>query len=390
MSEARNFDVVIYGASGFTGRLVVEYLTKTYGDDPWPFWAVAGRNTEKLRAVLKEVGAPGDTPVIEADAEDPGSLAAMAKSAKCVLTTVGPYTLYGEPLVKACAEAGTDYVDLCGEPLFMHEMIKEYSDAAKSSGARIVFSCGFDSIPFDLGVFYLQEEAKKKFGAPCPSVRGLIRGMKGTWSGGTLASGRATMAALKENPALFPVLTDPFALTPGYKGAAQPDGASVMEDPKLGWLAPFVMAVINTKNVHRSNFLMGRPYGDDFTYSEMVMTGPGEQGQATAKKVASDDGMMREDGPKPGEGPSREEREAGSYDILFVGETSTSEEIRASVKGDMDPGYGSTSKMLTEAALCLIKDRADVAGGVWTPAPALGAPLIKRLEEKAGLTFTLE
>ena len=304
-------------------------------------------------------------------------------------TTVGPYQLYGEPLVAACVAAGADYVDLCGEPAWMRAMIDIYDAAAKASGARIVFSCGFDSIPFDLGVFFLQQEAMRRFGAPCREVKGRVRKMKGKFSGGTAASLKATMAAAFRDPSLIELLKNPFALTPGFEGAKQPSGSRPMEENGV-WLAPFVMAPINTKNVHRSNMLLGSPWGRDFAYSEMLVTGPGAGGEAAAKAVAADTSLMGEDAPKPGEGPTREERDTGFYDILFLGQTADGRTLKAAVTGDKDPGYGSTSKMIAEAALCLIRDIPDGQGGVLTPAPAMGAALVSRLEKNAGLTFTIE
>jgi len=387
----KEFDVIVYGASGYTGRLVAEYLSRQYADDKDLNWAMAGRSADKLAAVRDEIGAPQDTPLVVADASDPASVDAMVKRAKVILTTVGPYQLYGSDLVTACAKTGTDYVDLCGEPPWMREMIDAHGEAAKASGARIVFSCGFDSIPFDLGVLFLQEEAKKKFGKPCTEVKGLVRKMKGTFSGGTAASLKATMAAAFKDPKVIELLKSPFALAPGFDGPKQPSGSKPQFDEEMGmWLAPFVMAPINTKNVHRSNFLMGHAYGDDFRYSEMLIAGPGDQGEATAKAVAGDTSLMGDDAPKPGEGPTKEEREAGHYDVLFIGRTADGEEIRVGVAGDMDPGYGSTSKMIAEAALCLIRDRTDTQGGVWTTAPAMGSALIDRLMRNAGLTFAVE
>ncbi|MEO1252451.1 MAG: saccharopine dehydrogenase NADP-binding domain-containing protein [Pseudomonadota bacterium] len=387
----KEFDVAVFGATGFTGRLVAEYLSKTYPPGGDVSWAMVGRSQDKLEAVRDEIGAPADTPLVVADAGDPASLKSLVERAKVVLTTVGPYQLYGNELVAACAEHGTDYVDLCGEPAWMRQMIEKHSDAAKASGARIVFSCGFDSIPSDLGVFLLQEEAKKKFGAPCSTVKGLVRSMKGTFSGGTAASLKATMAAAMKDPSVIEHLKNPFSLAPGFAGPKQPSGSKVIYDEAVGsWLAPFVMAAINTKNVHRSNALMDHPYGEDFVYSEMVMTGPGDKGEAAARHIQQDDSLSRDDGPKPGEGPSREEREAGSFDILFLGETAKGEVLKVGVTGDKDPGYGSTSKMISEAAICLIKDRADTPGGIWTTAPAMGHDLIGRLRKNAGLTFEVE
>lgn len=385
----KEFDLIVYGATGYTGRLVAEYLVQRYGADPSLKWAMAGRSHGKLREVRAEIDPLEVTPLVVADAEDPASLAAMAARARCVITTVGPYQLYGEPLVAACAEAGADYVDLCGEPAWMRSMIDKYDAAAKKSGARIVFSCGFDSIPFDLGVWFTQEESQKEFGAPAREIKCRVRAMKGKFSGGTAASLKATMAAAFNDPSIIDLLKSPFALTPGFEGEKQPSGSKPVEENGV-WMAPFIMAPINTKNVHRSNFLMNHPYGKDFLYSEMMMTGAGAQGEAIAKAVAADTSLMGDDAPKPGEGPTKEERDTGFYDVLFIGETARGEKIRTHCKGDRDPGYGSTSKMIAEAAICLVRDRADTAGGVWTPAAAMGKALLKRLEANAGLTFGRE
>lgn len=386
MSKA--FNIVVYGATGFTGRLVAEYLNEKYGNGGNVTWAMAGRSADKLASVRDEMNLPADTPMIVANADEPASLEAMCQQADCVLTTVGPYSLYGEPLVKACADSGTHYVDLSGEPLWMKQMIETHGAAAKASGARIVHSCGFDSIPFDLGVQYLQEEAQKSFGAPCSRVRGRMRAMQGTFSGGTAASGAATMAAIQKDPSLLQHMMNPFSLAEGFAGPDQPAGNKVTEEDGI-WLAPFVMAVINTKNVHRSNALMGHAYGKDFVYDEMMMTGPGDQGKAIADSVA---GMTLggENPPKPGEGPSKEEREAGHYNYLAIGEGPSGQTLKVAVTGDKDPGYGSTSKIIAEAAICLIKDCAELPGGIYTPAPAMGAKLRERLVANAGLTFDVE
>ncbi len=391
MAGDREFDVIVYGASGYTGRLVAEYLSKQYGIGGEVKWAMAGRSADKLAAVRDEIGAPAETPLVVADASDEASLADMVKRTKVVLTTVGPYQLYGSDLVAKCAALGTDYVDLCGEPTWMRQMIDAHEEAAKASGARIVFSCGFDSIPSDLGIYFLQEAAKEKWGSTVNRVKGRVRVMKGTFSGGTAASLKATMAAAFKDPSLMELLKNPFSLTPGFQGAEQPHGAAVEYEEDMGsWVTPFVMAAINTRNVHRSNFLMNKAYGDDFVYDEMMLTGPGEQGEAIAKAVASDKSLGGDGGPKPGEGPSKEEREAGKFDILFVGINDNGERINVGVTGDKDPGYGSTSKMISESAICLVKDATETPGGIWTTAPAMGSRLIKRLVDNAGLTFTVE
>ncbi len=390
MKQDREIGIIVYGATGYTGKLVAEYLNRQYGVGGDLSWAMAGRSQEKLESVRDELGIDAALPLIVADAGNPDSVARMVARAAIVLTTVGPYQQYGSELLAACANAGTDYVDLCGEPNWMLEMINAHADAAKASGARIVFSCGFDSIPFDLGVFYLQEMARESLGAPVARVRGRVRSMKGTWSGGTLASFRATMAAVAENPALVATLTNPFALTPGFTGPEQPHGMKPVYEDVLGsWSAPFVMATINSKNIHRSNLLLGHAYGEDFVYDEMLLTGPGEAGEAAAKAVAADKSMAS-DTTAPGEGPSREERENGYYDVLFVGQDTAGKTLRASVKGDMDPGYGSTSKMIAESAVCLLLNPNLASGGIWTPAGAMGHALIERLQANAGLQFQPE
>lgn len=390
MTQTREFGITVYGATGYTGRLICEYLHSRYGVDGEVKWAMAGRSRAKLEAVRDEMGIPANIALVIADADDLGSIKAMVANTKVVLTTVGPYQLYGSALVAQCAAAGTDYVDLCGEPGWMHQMIAQYQAAAKQSGARILFSCGFDSIPFDLGVLFLQEAAKQRFGAPMSSVKARVRVMKGGFSGGTLASLKATMASAAKQPELIKVLQDPFALTEGVSGPQQPTGSVPQYDEELGsWSAPFVMATINTKNVHRTNFLLNHAFGHDFIYDEMLFTGPGEKGEAAAKAVAADRSMASSD-LKPGDGPTKEERDNGSYDVLFAGTSKKGEILKASVKGDRDPGYGSTSKMIAESAVCLLLNPEVASGGIWTPGAALGDLLIKRLEKNAGLTFTLE
>ena len=381
----REFDIIVYGATGFTGRLVAEYLVQTGAKR----WAMAGRSLTKLQEVRDLIGAPADTPLVTANADDPASLRALCERTTVVLTTVGPYQLYGNDLVAACADSGTAYVDLCGEPAWMREMIDKHHARAQATGARIVFSCGFDSIPFDLGVLTLQEAAKERFGRPCPRVKGRVRVMKGGFSGGTAASLKATLAAAARNPSIIALLTNPFALTPGFTGPSQPVGMLPEYDRTIeAWTAPFIMAPINTKNVHRTNFLLGEAFGADFVYDEMMVAGLGDMGKAAAEAIAKINPLAGDKGPKPGEGPSKEERDSGHYDILFVGEMGGGERIDAVVTGDRDPGYGSTSKMIAEAALCLVEDVADAKGGIWTPGAIMGAPLRKRLIEKAGLTFT--
>jgi short subunit dehydrogenase-like uncharacterized protein len=387
MNNPANYDFVVYGASGFTGKLVVEYALNQYSNKDIS-WAIAGRNLEKLQNLKEKLKLTNDVGIIQVDSEDQSSIDALVMQTKCVLTTVGPYQLYGDKVVRACISSGTDYVDLCGEVGFMHKIISECSAEAKQTGARIVFSCGFDSIPFDLGVLFVQEEVMSRLNKYAPSVRGRVRDMNGEFSGGTAASMKATMAALQSDPELLNVLVNPHALCEGFQGVQQDDDSKPVYDEELDtWVAPFFMAPINTKNIHRSNKLMNHIYGESFKYNEMWIQGPGEEGKAAAEFISTMNPLG--DAPEPGEGPSRESRENGNYDVLFCADVD-GETIKASVNGDMDPGYGSTSKMITESAICLVKDCQDLAGGIYTPASSMGTKLIKRLESNAGLTFKLE
>ena len=388
MSNLNKYDFVIYGATGFTGKLVVEYAIKQYNNNNEVSWAIAGRNNEKLEHVQEKYNLPSEIGKIVVDSNDQNSIDEMVSQTKCVLTTVGPYKLYGEKIIKTCISTGTDYVDLCGEPGFMHKIISECSAEAKETGARVVFSCGFDSIPFDLGVLFVQEEVMSKLNKYAPSVRGRVRAMNGEFSGGTAASMKATMAALQSDPELINILVNPHALCEGIQGVQQDDDSKPTYDEELNtWVAPFFMAPINTKNIHRSNKLMNHIYGENFKYNEMWIQGPGEEGKAAAEFISTMNPLG--DAPEPGDGPSRESRENGNYDVLFCADVD-GETIKASVSGDMDPGYGSTSKMIAESAVCLVKDCEDLAGGIYTPAASMGKKLIKRLESNAGLTFKLE
>lgn len=391
MKSSSKFDIVVYGSTGFTGQLVAEYLAAHYQGESGPKWAMAGRSLDKLASVRDAIGAPADIALIKADASDPESLKAMIDQTSSVVSTVGPYQLYGSELVALCAATGTDYLDLCGEPVWMRQMIDAHESTAKASGARIVFSCGFDSVPFELGAFFVQEEAKRVLGAPVSRVKGRVRDMRGTLSGGTAASGRATFEAVAKDLSLVSILNDPFALTPGFSGTKQPKGnRPVYEEDLQSWTAPFMMALINTRNVHRSNMLMGFPYGREFVYDEMVLTGPGQKGEANAKLVmAANSEKTGPNAPKPGEGPSKEERENGRYDLFYVAIAPDGRQVRASVKGDRDPGYGSTSKMIAECAICL-REMPEIRGGMWTPGAAMGHRLITRLVDHAGITFEVE
>jgi short subunit dehydrogenase-like uncharacterized protein len=407
----RSYDLIVFGATGFTGRLVAQYLVQAYGAGgahahEAPTWAMAGRSLSKLEEVRDLIGAPSDLPLIMVDAQDDKALLAMARQAKVIITTVGPYQLHGEPLLKACVDAGTDYVDLCGEPNWMADMIDRYETAAEASGARIVFSCGFDSIPFDMGVLYLQTQANQRFGTPLRQVQGRVKVMKGGFSGGTAASLLATLNAAGGSAEVAATMRNPFALVPGFTGPQQPDDSvAVFDEAAKAWAGPFVMAAINTKNVHRTNALRGHAYGRDFTYDERQLTASGRGGELRARGMASAAKWQnrllgfgptrkligRFALPQPGQGPSLRERETGRYEVWFSGQAADGQWLRAIVKGDRDPGYGSTSKLITESALCLIREvnHSVTPGGVWTPAAAMGTALIDRLNMRAGLSFEM-
>jgi short subunit dehydrogenase-like uncharacterized protein len=402
----KKFNVIVFGATGFTGRLVAQYLLQRYGVGGEVAWAIAGRSASKLADVRQAIGAPESLPIVTADAADQRGLTSLVQQTQVVLTTVGPYQQHGEPLARACATAGTDYVDLCGEPVWMAQMIPVLEPLARASGARIVFSCGFDSIPFDLGVVFLQDAAVRRFGQALRHVHGRVKRLKGTASGGTIASMLATLHAIRATPALARVLRDPFALTPGFKGPRQPPGSDAAYDELAkSWTGPFVMAPVNTKNVHRTNALRGHPWGEDFVYDERMMTGDGVQGRARARNLARMSALQMAllsfaptrallktfALPKPGQGPSAADQEKGHYELLFIGEAPNGQTLSATVKGDRDPGYGSTCKLVAEAALCLAQDvpRTQTPGGVWTPGSAMGLVLQRRLHERAGLTFQI-
>lgn len=412
----REFDLILFGATGFTGRLVAEHLLRQHGPGGGGFrdgglrWALAGRQLQKLESVRAGLGAQAASlPLLVADAADAGHMAALARRTRAVISTVGPYQRHGTPLVSACAAAGTDYVDLCGEPLWMAQMVRQLQAPAEASGARIVFSCGFDSIPFDLGVVFLQQALLERYGLPAQEVRARVKVLKGTLSGGTAASALATFEQTARDPALAAAMADPFALTadsPGFRGPPQPDDDSAAyDDWARTWTGPFMMAAINTKNVHRTHALRGCPWGRDFRYSERMVTGRGPAGELKARSLARQSNWQnrllgfaptrkligRFALPQPGQGPSAAAREAGRFEVHFTGETAAGQRLTAVVTGDRDPGYGSTSKMVGESALCLLQDVGQRAtpGGVWTAGSAMGLALVRRLQAHAGLGFEL-
>lgn len=401
-----SFDIVVFGATSFVGKILCSYMAEQYGLGGSVRWAVAGRSRVKLEALRASLGKAADSlELIVADASDEVALKAMVARAKVIISTVGPYALYGEPLVKVCAETGTDYVDLTGETQWIRRMVRRYEDVAQASGARIVHCCGFDSIPSDLGVHFLEREANAKFGAPATRVKMGVKAIKGGMSGGTVASLMNVMKEVAKEPELKKELADPYSICPREHGfsARQRNITGVKFDKDLGrWLAPFIMAAINTRVVHRTNALNGKAYGAHFRYDEAMMMK--SRMQATVATLGMGIFMVlaamaptrylleRFVVPKPGEGPSPDEQLNGFYDLRFFGKTEAGDVIRARVTGDRDPGYGSTAKMLAQAGICLAQDIAkpDLKGGFWTPATALGDKLIDRLEKHAGLVFALD
>lgn len=403
----QSYEVVVFGATSFVGQILARYLLDTFGVDGDLRWAIAGRSSAKLATLKQDLGGAADSlPVLLADADDEVALAAMCEQAKVVISTVGPYALYGSPLVKICAETGTDYCDLTGEVQWIRRMIQAHEATAKKSGARIVHCCGFDSIPSDMGVHFLQQHAQARFGAPCNSVRMRVKAMRGGMSGGTVASLMNVAAEVAQNPALRKELANPYSICPEGSGSKvrQPNVKFAEYDAQArSWVAPFVMAAINTRVVQRSNALLGGAYGPDFRYDEAMMVGGGVAGRLKATAVAGGLGgflvaaalkpsrwvLERFVVPAPGEGPTPEQQRKGFFDLRFFGTTADGHQLSVKVTGDRDPGYGSTAKMLGQAGVCLAKDISakDCAGGFWTPATAFGDQLIDRLRAHSGLVF---
>ncbi|MDJ0701611.1 MAG: saccharopine dehydrogenase NADP-binding domain-containing protein [Woeseiaceae bacterium] len=406
MTESREFDVVLWGATGFTGRLVAEYLAATYTDTASLRWAIAGRNEDKLRQLQTELSLGDDVGLITGDSHDAASLEAMAARTSVVITTVGPYALYGSELVAACVESGTHYCDLAGEAQWIRRMIDAHHERAAQTGARIVHCCGFDCVPMDLGVWFLQRESQARYGSFCASIRMLVKALKGGWSGGTMASAINLMREAREDREVMLALVNPYALNPAgeREGPDSREQSDIRyDDDARSWTAPFIMALINKRIVHRSNALLGYPWGRGFRYDEAVMTGDGAGGRLKALSVGAGLGalmfgasraftrrlLQRFALPEPGEGPSREQREAGFYVLQQTGKLADGSIIRSRVSGDRDPGYGSTSKIIAECGVCLAKDELDTPGGVYTPASAMAAALLPRLTQNAGLSFEI-
>ncbi len=406
MAEPK-YSVIVFGATSFVGQILCRYLLEQFGSKLK--WAAAGRSKEKLEALRTELGKKAARlPLLVANSNDEASLQAMCQQTRVVVSTVGPYALFGETLVKVCAESGTDYCDLTGEVQWIRRMISAYESTARASGARIVHCCGFDSIPSDLGVYYLQQQSWARFGRPCTRVKMRVKALAGAASGGTVASLINVVKEAAKDADLRRELADPYSICPpGHGFTARQENLTMGQfDPDFkSWITPFVMSGINTRIVHRSNALAKKEYGANFTYDEASMTKGGAKGWAMAQGMAVGmAGFMlavavppvcrlieKHVVPQPGEGPSPAAQARGFYDLRFLGRTEKGEQIRVKVTGDRDPGYGSTAKMLGQAAVCLAQDISpeERAGGFWTPATLFGDKLITRLEKDAGLSFSV-
>ena len=410
----QSYDVVVFGATSFVGQILTRYMTEQFntGHDRAGklTWAIAGRSQSKLEKLRASLGSAGsDVALIIADAANEAQLRAMCAQARVVVSTVGPYALYGETLIDVCTDTGTDYCDLTGETQWIKRMLERYELAAIQSGARIVHCCGFDSVPSDLGVFFLQQQALQRFGQNCPQVKMRVKRMSGGASGGTIASMLNVTKEAAADPELRKQLANPYSICPpdhGFTARQHNVKAAEYDVDFEAWTGPFVMAAINTRIVHRSNALTDSSYGKTFRYDEALLTGSGLKGRLAALGVAGGLGgfvavaaipptrwaLEKFVLPKAGEGPSEEAQILGGYDLRFIGETANGDSLRVKVTGDRDPGYGSTAKMLGQAAACLALDvtKTNKPGGFWTPATIFEDKLIDRLRAHAGLTFEID
>jgi short subunit dehydrogenase-like uncharacterized protein len=409
-NRIREYDLILLGASGFTGKLVAEYLLRTYGIGEDLNWAIAGRNQAKLESIRDEL--QGQSPaqslsILLTDSHDEESLNNLARQTTVICSTVGPYALLGSEVVAACAANGTHYCDLTGEVQWMQRMIEAHEGAAQASGARLVHTCGFDSIPSDLGVLFMQNAMQEQHGVPATHVKYRVGGFSGAASGGTIASMINMFDEMAVDPTLQERMADPYSLLPAGapRGTDVADQTGAVFDADFDrWTIPFMMAGINTRVVRRSNALLDFAWGEDFNYDEATLIAEGKGALAARMAVAATVGGMAAMSvkplravlmrflPSPGEGPTPQQQEKGYFDIrmLAIHPQDSSKNLMGKVYGDRDPGYGSTAKMLGESAVCLAKDALTCGGGFWTPASAMGDALISRLQTKAGVTFTLE
>ena len=396
MIDKREYDIIIWGASGFTGRLVAEYLYTNYNSKDLK-WAIAGRDNQKLISIRKTF-LNDEVPIVLANSFDETSLNKMTQRANVICSTVGPYAKYGSLLVKSCIKNKTHYCDLAGEAQWIRKMIDLYHEEAIRNQVKIVNSCGYDSIPSDMGVYFINKNLSKKN----LTIKMRVTGTKGGYSGGTYASMQNIIKEASSDREVRKSLTNPYGLNPvgEQSGHDKRDLSSVVFDKKIkSWIAPFLMAGINTKIVRRSNALSNYNYGKDFKYDEAVMTGKGIKGQLAgimlsiplillaAKPGSILNKIFSFFVPKPGQGPDKKERESGYFSSKFFVFDEHSNSSIFKVTGDRDPGYGSTSKMLAESAVCLAKDNLDNTFGIITPSYAMGNNILERLVSNAGLSF---
>ncbi len=410
--STKSYDLIVFGATGFVGQIIARYLLEPAVKQDDFKWAVAGRSEKKLDQLKTELGEKaGGLSTLVVDAADNAALMEMCRQTKVVISTVGPYALYGEPLINACVETGTDYCDLCGEIQWIYRMLERYQGRAAETGARIVNCCGFDSIPSDLGVYFLQQQALERFGGICTRIKMRVGRVKGSFSGGTIASMITSTKEGLADPAMRRAMEDVYSLCPPdfTLRPRQSSVAAAQHDAEFdSWAGPFVMAMINEHVVHRShalNALSDPRFNHALIYNEGALTGAGKKGRRKARGLSMGTRfftwavtvgplrwmLARFFLPAPGEGPSPEEQQSGFFHIFHWGETEEGQTVRVQVSGDRDPGYGSTAKMLSQAGICLAKDPAlqETPGGFWTPATLFGRHLIERLCEHAGMTFKL-
>ena len=396
---SKEFDIIIWGATGFTGRLVAEYIFKNYSSEKLN-WAIAGRDKKKLINVRDKI-ADENIPIIIADSFDEVSLTKMTQKTKVICSTVGPYSKYGSLLVKSCIKTNTHYCDLAGEAQWIRKIIDTYHQEAKNKKIRIVNSCGFDSIPSDIGVYFIHKNLPD-INIKLDKISMRLSGFKGSLSGGTYASMNNIITEASKDSLIRKILTNPYGLNPEGQRSG-PDKRDLnkvkYDEDSKSWIAPFMMAGINTKIVRRSNALSNYSYGKNFTYDESVMTGDGFRGRIraiisvlpliflSAKPGSLLKRIFNVFTPKPGQGPNENERENGYYSMRFYIRYNDKSRALVRVTGDRDPGYGSTSKMLAESAICLSKDSLKDTYGVITPSIAMGDQILDRLQAKAGLTF---
>ena len=406
MMEDRKYDIVVWGATGFTGNYVAKYLA-SYSSKEDIRWAIAGRDINKLKQLTEKLG-HNNIPMIQADINDVKSMNAMAASTKVICSTAGPFALLGTPVIEACIHEKTNYCDITGESHWVKKIIEKYHDQAQEAGLKIVHCCGFDSIPSDMGVYKLQKECFQRFGEYCHTIKMRVRVAKGKLSGGTYASMRNIMEEIRKDPSLVSSLRDPYSLNPANQknGPPQRDLNKVIFDKELGtWIAPFVMEAVNTRIVRRSHALRNSPYGQDFRYNEAIMTGNGLNGKMRGIAITIPlavmmaarpgnffNGLLNRFLPKPGEGPSENEIRNGFYILNFYGFTPGGKRMILKWKGNQDPGYGSTSMMLTQSAICLAKDWSQLPAtyGILTPSVAMEEYLMDRLLAHAEITIEIK